>query len=257
MLLSLVLSLLILCVYFNLIDFVLILLYFTLLYFTLLYFTLLYFTVLYFTLFIMFCFVYHFFAMQEDGDQSPLSMREGTCQPYLQQQYDQSTHFPEYIQQEPDKVLVGTLWSGSLPRLQSYFNPNHVYYRAFSTRIPIVALVVFVAQRKDMPHQAHLEVLVGQGCPCGCQGRVWPDGPSLDSGCQSDAAAGRTFVAEGGKREHADPQRHHCFEELCCVRRGMQMEAHISSFLSVIMSLVSRCSGLCSIYVCLQLWTVS
>ena len=52
MLLSLVLSLLILCVYFNLIDFVLILLYFTLLYFTLLYFTLLYFTLL-----CLFCFV--------------------------------------------------------------------------------------------------------------------------------------------------------------------------------------------------------
>ncbi len=95
--------------------------------------------------------------MQEDGDQSPVSMREGTCQPYLQQQLDQSTQFPEYIQREPDKLLVGTLWSGSLPRLQSYFNPNHVYYRAFLTRIPIVALVVFVAQRKDMPHQEAID----------------------------------------------------------------------------------------------------
>lgn len=95
--------------------------------------------------------------LQEDGDQSPLSLREGTCQPYLQQQYDQSTHFPEYIQREPDKVLVGTLWSGSLPRLQSYCNPNHVYYRAFPTRIPIVALVMFVAQRKDMPHQEAID----------------------------------------------------------------------------------------------------
>ncbi|KAL0047810.1 hypothetical protein WJX82_000505 [Trebouxia sp. C0006] len=95
--------------------------------------------------------------LQEDGDQSPLSLREGTCQPYLQQQLDQSMHFPEYIQREPDKLLVGTLWSGCLPRLQSYFNPNHVYYRAFPMRIPIVALVVFVAQRKDMPHQEAID----------------------------------------------------------------------------------------------------
>ena len=95
--------------------------------------------------------------MQEDGDQSPLSLREGTCQPYLQQQLDQSMHFPEYIQREPDKLLVGTLWSGCLPRLQSYFNPNHVYYRAFPMRITIVALVVFVAQRKDMPHQEAID----------------------------------------------------------------------------------------------------
>lgn len=96
-------------------------------------------------------------AMQEDGDQSPLSLRDSTCQPYLQQQYDQNMHFPEYMQREPDRVLVGTLWSGSLPRLQSYFNPNHVHYRAFPTRIPIVALVVFVAQRRDIPHQEAID----------------------------------------------------------------------------------------------------
>ena len=105
--LLLVLSLLILCVYLNLIDFVLILLYFTLLYFTLLYFTLLYFTLLYFTLlyftllyftllyftvlyftvlyftllyftllyctllyftlFVLFCFVYHFLPCRKMG----------------------------------------------------------------------------------------------------------------------------------------------------------------------------------------------
>ncbi|KAL0030405.1 hypothetical protein WJX79_001817 [Trebouxia sp. C0005] len=95
--------------------------------------------------------------LQEDGDQSPLSLRDSTCQPYLQQQYDQNMHFPEYMQREPDRVLVGTLWSGSLPRLQSYFNPNHVHYRAFPTRIPIVALVVFVAQRRDIPHQEAID----------------------------------------------------------------------------------------------------
>lgn len=92
-------------------------------------------------------------VVQEDGEQSPLSLMEGTCQPYLQQQYEQNMQFPQYLQQEPDKILIGTLWSGSLPRLQSYLKLDHVYYRAFPTRLPIVALAVFAAQRKDMPHQ--------------------------------------------------------------------------------------------------------
>lgn len=55
--------------------------------------------------------------------------------------------------QEQDRVLVGTLWSGDLPRLRAYFKQEHVYYRAFPTRMPIVALVVFAAQRKDMPQE--------------------------------------------------------------------------------------------------------
>ena len=95
--------------------------------------------------------------MQEDGDQSPVSLREGTCQPYLQQQYDQNMQFPQYLQREPDKLLTGTIWTGSLPRLQSYFKPDHVYYRAFPTRIPIVALAVFAAQRMDMPLQEAID----------------------------------------------------------------------------------------------------
>ncbi len=71
----------------------------------------------------------------------------------LQQQFDLNIKIPVYMQQEPGKVLIGTIWSGALDRLQAYYKPEHLYYRAFPTRTPIVALVTFIAQRKDTPYE--------------------------------------------------------------------------------------------------------
>lgn len=108
--------------------------------------------------------------LQEDGDQSSRSTRQKNDQTIRNTMARVGEMFSYHLAREPNQPLINALCNFDIHELRSIFEPELLSYRATPNYLPIISLVVALAQRTSAPKQealpkftAILEWLIDEG----------------------------------------------------------------------------------------------
>ena len=91
--------------------------------------------------------------VQEDGDQSLLSSKAGNDQALRDHMSRVGEEFPFHLQRESNQPLIRALLTASLSVVKRIWKPQFISYRSTPNHLPIVSLVVAMAQRSDPQEQ--------------------------------------------------------------------------------------------------------
>lgn len=91
--------------------------------------------------------------LQEDGDQSLLSSRAGNDQAVRDLMGRVGETFHIHMQNEPNQDLIHALVKASLSDLKRIWEPKYISYRATPNHLPLVSVVVALAQRPHPPER--------------------------------------------------------------------------------------------------------